>query len=113
MRAIRSMPRRYLLIGAVASAVALAAGTGAAVQASTSGTCRTVSVACAAGTTVQTNTGPVCGIVANGLQEWLGIPYAAPPVGNLRWEPPQPHAPWSTALPATTEAARALERDLN
>ena len=42
-------------------------------------------------------------IVANGLQEWLGIPYAAPPVGNLRWEPPQPHAPWSTALPATTE----------
>ena len=100
MRAIRSMPRRYLLIGAVASAVALAAGTGAAVQASTSARAAPSQVACAAGTTVQTNTGPVCGVVANGLQEWLGIPYAAPPVGALRWQPPQPHAPWTTALQA-------------
>jgi para-nitrobenzyl esterase len=58
-------------------------------------------VACAAGTTVQTSTGPVCGIVINGVNEWLGIPYAAPPVGNLRWAPPQPHAAWSTTLAST------------
>ena len=50
---------------------------------------------------VQTSTGPVCGIVVNGVNEWLGIPYAAPPVGSLRWAPPQPHAPWSTTLAAT------------
>jgi carboxylesterase type B len=56
---------------------------------------------CMAGTTVQTSTGPVCGIVVNGVNEWLGIPYAAPPVGNLRWAPPQPHAPWTTTLAAT------------
>ena len=45
--------------------------------------------------------GPVCGIVGNGVSEWLGIPYAAPPVGALRWQPPQPHAPWTTTLHAT------------
>jgi len=57
--------------------------------------------ACAAGTTVQTSTGPVCGIVVNGVNEWLGIPYAAPPVGNLRWASPQRPAAWSTTLAAT------------
>lgn len=58
---------------------------------------------CAAGTVVQTSNGPVCGVVASGLDEWLGIPYAAPPVGNLRWRAPQPHADWATPLEATQE----------
>jgi para-nitrobenzyl esterase len=56
---------------------------------------------CTAGTTVQTSTGPICGIVTNGDDQWLGIPYAAPPVGPLRWQPPRPHAPWTTTLSAT------------
>ena len=55
---------------------------------------------CTAGTTVNTASGPVCGFVSNGLTEWLGIPFAAPPVGALRWQPPQPHAPWATTLQA-------------
>jgi para-nitrobenzyl esterase len=58
-------------------------------------------VACDPGTTVQTSTGAVCGIVINGVNEWLGVPYAAPPVGNLRWAPPQPATPWSATLAAT------------
>ena len=33
--------------------------------------------------------GPVQGAVKNGISEFLGIPYAAPPVGDLRWQPPQ------------------------
>ena len=37
----------------------------------------------------------------NGINEWLGIPYAAPPIGSLRWEPPQPPTPWTTTLQAT------------
>jgi para-nitrobenzyl esterase len=113
MRAIRSMRRRYLLIGAVASAVALAAGTGAAVQASTSAHAAPSQVACAAGTTVQTNTGPVCGIInpSNNVSEWLGIPYAAPPVGALRWQPPQPAAAWTTTLQATAYGSECAQQD--
>jgi para-nitrobenzyl esterase len=32
---------------------------------------------------------------------WRGIPYAAPPVGELRWKPPQPVIPWKGRLNAT------------
>ncbi|MBV8614822.1 MAG: carboxylesterase family protein [Acetobacteraceae bacterium] len=41
------------------------------------------------------------GFVKDGVTEFLGIPYAAPPVGGLRWQPPQPHAPWTQTLDAT------------
>ncbi|MBV8991492.1 MAG: carboxylesterase family protein [Solirubrobacterales bacterium] len=61
-------------------------------------------LSCAPGTTVDTADGPVCGIAsttASGVNEWLGIPYAAPPIGNLRWHSPQPPTPWTTTLEAT------------
>ncbi|HXN74368.1 MAG TPA: carboxylesterase family protein [Candidatus Acidoferrales bacterium] len=46
--------------------------------------------------------GPVRGTVsAAGVREFLGIPYAAPPVGNLRWRPPVPRAPWFQTLDTT------------
>ena len=60
---------------------------------------------CDKGTTVQTSIGPVCGIVVNGVNEWLGIPYAAPPVGDLRWAPPQPAESWAATLNATAFGA--------
>jgi para-nitrobenzyl esterase len=60
------------------------------------------SVSCPPATDVNTADGPVCGLTtSSGVNEWLGIPYAAPPVGNLRWQPPQPPAPWTTPLQAT------------
>jgi para-nitrobenzyl esterase len=37
-----------------------------------------------------------------GAHAWLGIPFAAPPVGPLRWRAPQPVTPWSTPLEALT-----------
>ncbi|MBV9837122.1 MAG: carboxylesterase family protein [Solirubrobacterales bacterium] len=79
---------------------ALGAG-GWAVASATLASAAPATVACAAGTDVQTSNGPVCGVLAGNVQEWLGIPYAAPPVGKLRWRPPQPPAPWTATLKAT------------
>jgi len=60
---------------------------------------------CAAGTEVSTDRGWVCGIVAGNTTQWLGIPYAAPPVGSLRWQPPQPAAAWSATYAAVQKSA--------
>jgi para-nitrobenzyl esterase len=38
------------------------------------------------------------------VNRFLGIPYAAPPVGNLRWRPPQPVKRWKDTLDATKYA---------
>jgi para-nitrobenzyl esterase len=46
--------------------------------------------------------GDVVGFVeGNGAHAWLGLPYAAPPTGPLRWKPPQPAAPWEQVREAT------------
>src|SRR5262245_763107 len=37
----------------------------------------------------------------NGVRSWLGIPYAAPPVGELRWKPPRRAPAWDGARDAT------------
>ncbi len=50
---------------------------------------------------VNTQYGPVQGTTVGSVDEWLGIPYAAPPVGRLRWYPPQPPAPFATTFQAT------------
>ena len=42
-----------------------------------------------------TKDGLIAGIRNSGVTEFLGIPYAAPPVGKLRWMPPQPVALWT------------------
>ena len=52
--------------------------------------------------TVMTTDGPVAGFQRDGVIQFRGIPYAAPPVGDLRWRPPQPHAKWSTVLDAVS-----------
>lgn len=53
------------------------------------------------GPVVNTAEGPVRGYTKNGVDIFLGIPYAAPPVGNLRWKPPQPVRRWTEPLNAT------------
>jgi para-nitrobenzyl esterase len=50
---------------------------------------------------VETKEGPVQGFIANGVTAFLGIPYAEPPVGNLRWQPPKDRAPWTNVRKAT------------
>jgi len=51
--------------------------------------------------TVQTEHGPVEGIANDGVFTYRGIPYASPPVGDLRWKPPVEPEPWAETLFAT------------
>src|SRR5690349_6433505 len=60
------------------------------------------SVAHAQTVTATLPVGPVAGVVTPAMLEFLGIPYAEAPVGDLRWAPPEPHAPWTTPLDAST-----------
>jgi para-nitrobenzyl esterase len=53
------------------------------------------------GVTVVTDAGPVQGEVADGFLRFQGIPYAAPPVGELRWRSPRPVEPWTEPRNAT------------
>lgn len=44
--------------------------------------------------TVKVESGLLQGTVEDGLRVYRGIPYAAPPIGDLRWRPPQPPSKW-------------------
>ncbi len=50
---------------------------------------------------VATDRGPVRGVATPAMVAFIGIPYAAPPVGDLRWRAPQLHAGWHGPLDAT------------
>jgi len=51
---------------------------------------------------VATQYGSISGYSVNtNYWQWLGVPYAKPPVGDLRWEPPQALASWSGVRDAT------------
>ncbi|WP_333776910.1 carboxylesterase/lipase family protein, partial [Streptomyces sp. IBSBF 3136] len=59
----------------------------------------------AAGVTVRTHDGLLRGTVHDGYRTFEGIPYAAPPLGRLRWTPPRPAAGWSGVRDATRPAS--------
>lgn len=59
--------------------------------------------------TVQTTTGPVTGMISHGINSWLGLPYAAPPVDALRWQPPQPIKSWTTPVKANALASSCAQ----
>ncbi len=46
---------------------------------------------------------------ADNVNQFLGIPYAAPPVGALRWAPPQPAMAWSGVRPAMSYGQRCAQ----
>ncbi len=51
-------------------------------------------------TVVRVDSGQLQGVVDDGVASYKGVPFAAPPVGDLRWRPPQPVAPWKDVRPA-------------
>jgi para-nitrobenzyl esterase len=46
----------------------------------------------------QLDSGPISGTLEDGVWTYLGIPYAAPPTGDLRWREPQPVESWEEVL---------------
>lgn len=74
----------------------------------------TVPVADAAGrdATVRTDAGWVRGSAEPGHVAYRGIPYAAPPVGDLRWRSPRAVAPWPGVRDATRPGSRCPQAGL-
>ena len=66
-------------------------------------------VASAEDLVVHTLSGDVQGVANRSENEWRGIPYAAPPVGELRWRPPAPAEPWSGVRDASKFAPPCIQ----
>lgn len=61
------------------------------------------------GTIVETASGPVRGTIGDTYRLFQGIPFAAPPVGELRWQSPRAVAPWSEPLDATAPGSWCMQ----
>jgi para-nitrobenzyl esterase len=60
-------------------------------------------------TVVQVDSGQLQGAMEDGVVSYKGIPFAAPPAGDLRWRPPQPVAPWTGVRPASEFGANCMQ----
>lgn len=84
------------LLGSFAFAVSMAGCGGGSPTTTPPPTCtNTPTIKC-------TQSGAVQGVASGNLYAFRGIPYAAPPVGNLRWKVPQPPVSWQGVRDAST-----------
>lgn len=61
---------------------------------------------------VTVDSGAVSGAMAEGVASFKGIPYAAPPIGALRWSAPAPVSPWNAPRDATTYGPDCMQNPL-
>ncbi|MFX1456151.1 MAG: carboxylesterase/lipase family protein [Promethearchaeota archaeon] len=62
---------------------------------------------------VEISSGKINGYAtSNNTYTWLGIPYAKPPIGDLRWKPPQKITPWEGILDCTQWGDQCGQGDL-
>lgn len=64
---------------------------------------------CTAAPTATTSTGVVSGLTVDGVDGYLGVPFAAPPSGALRFAAPTAHPTWSGVRTATAAGAHCLQ----
>jgi para-nitrobenzyl esterase len=60
-------------------------------------------------TVVQTDRGPVQAMERGVMRSYFGIPFAAPPVGDLRWRAPQQAPAWTAPIAKTASASPCLQ----
>ena len=60
---------------------------------------------------VNTQYGPIIGNNNSGILEFLGVPYAKPPIDSLRWRPPQDPEKWTSVLATQTFKPGCLQKD--
>jgi para-nitrobenzyl esterase len=58
---------------------------------------------------VQTESGTISGASESGVIVYKGVPFAAPPLGDLRWRPPVPVAPWTGTRKADAFAPACMQ----
>jgi para-nitrobenzyl esterase len=58
---------------------------------------------------VVTESGAISGVRESGLSVYKGIPFATPPLGDLRWRPPVPVAPWTATRKADAFAPACMQ----
>ncbi len=58
---------------------------------------------------IRIDSGPIQGSTQDGVEAFKGVPFAAPPVGDLRWRAPQPVKSWSSVVRATSYSSDCMQ----
>jgi para-nitrobenzyl esterase len=62
---------------------------------------------------VRTRDGPIQGVTESGLAVFRGVPFAAPPVGDLRFRPPQPPVAWTDVRDVSQFAPACMQKGVS